>query len=81
MKRIAVTAIAVMMSLLTVLPTSVAYAEESITPCAISTEPGIEPQREQVKWYYRTNENGVEEMRLWSLTYGRWMTGWIPVYP
>lgn len=33
---------------------------------------------EQVRWYYRTN-HGVKEMRLWSITYGEWMTDWVPV--
>lgn len=31
---------------------------------------------EEVKWYYRTY-NGVKQMRLWSLTYARWITDWI----
>lgn len=35
-------------------------------------------QSEQVRVYYRTN-HGVEEMRIWSLTRGVWMTDWIPV--
>lgn len=35
-------------------------------------------QAEQVVWYYRNN-HGVDEMRLWSLTYQEWMTDWIPV--
>lgn len=39
---------------------------------------GIETRAEQVRWYYRTN-HGVEEMRLWSVTYGVWKTDWIPV--
>lgn len=35
-------------------------------------------QAEEVRWYYRTRD-GVEEMRLWSLTRGIWLTDWIPV--
>jgi len=31
---------------------------------------------EAFKWYYRTH-NGVEQKRLWSLTYGYWVTDWI----
>ncbi len=34
---------------------------------------------EQTEWYYRIN-NGVLEKRLWSITYQRWLTDWIPVY-
>ena len=30
-----------------------------------------------VRWYFRTN-HGVEEMRLWSITRGIWLTDWIP---
>lgn len=33
-----------------------------------------------VRWYYRMN-NGVMEMRLWSITQGRWLTDWVPVNP
>ncbi|MBR3018771.1 MAG: hypothetical protein IKH57_17095 [Clostridia bacterium] len=33
---------------------------------------------EQTQWYYRIN-NGVLEKRLWSITYQRWLTDWIPV--
>ena len=32
---------------------------------------------ERVRWYYRTN-HGVEEMRLWSVTRGIWLTDWFP---
>lgn len=35
---------------------------------------------DQVRIYYRTN-HGVEEMRIWSVTQGRWLTDWVPVYP
>lgn len=41
-------------------------------------ETDIETRAEQVRWYYRNN-NGVEEMRLWSISYGVWKTDWIPV--
>ena len=36
-----------------------------------------EPTREEMfKWYYRLY-NGVKQKRLWSLTYGYWVTDWI----
>lgn len=38
---------------------------------------GISTCAEVVRWYFRTN-NGVEEMRLWSVTQGRWLTDWVP---
>lgn len=39
---------------------------------------GISAQADTVRWYYRMN-NGVMEMRLWSITQGRWLTDWVPV--
>ena len=36
---------------------------------------GISVQSETVRWYYRMN-NGVLEMRLWSITYQKWLTEW-----
>lgn len=35
-------------------------------------------QAEQFRWYFRNN-NGVDEMRLWSITKGEWVTDWVPV--
>lgn len=35
-------------------------------------------QSEEVRWYYRLH-NGEKQMRLWSITQGRWRTDWIPV--
>lgn len=35
-------------------------------------------QAEQTEWYYRNN-NGIMEKRLWSITYGIWLTDWMPV--
>lgn len=38
---------------------------------------GSESNRaEEVTWYFRTY-NGVRQMRLWSNTYGYWLTDWI----
>ena len=37
-------------------------------------------QAEEIRIYYRVN-HGVREMRIWSLTYGRWLTDWVPVDP
>ena len=37
-----------------------------------------EPTRvEEFKWYYRTYE-GQCQRRLWSVTYGHWVTDWLP---
>lgn len=38
----------------------------------------IEPRAEEVKWYTRTY-NGKLQRRLWSVTYGIWLTDWMDV--
>lgn len=38
----------------------------------------ITPRGEQTIWYYRVI-NGVNQKRLWSVTYGCWKTDWINV--
>ena len=36
-----------------------------------------EPMRpEETKWYYRILDDYYVQRRLWSLTYGRWLTEW-----
>lgn len=32
---------------------------------------------EETEWFYRTI-NGVREKRLWSYTYNKWLTDWMP---
>ncbi len=32
---------------------------------------------EEVEWYYK-KIGGIMHKRLWSSTYGRWLTDWIP---
>lgn len=41
-------------------------------------EEAIQTRVEETDWFYRNN-NGVIEKRLWSYTYGKWLTDWIPV--
>lgn len=36
----------------------------------------IKPYAEESKWYYRDVRNGKQK-RLWSRTYGYWITDWI----
>ena len=38
----------------------------------------VEPKKEQSEWMY-TVINGVLHKRLWSNTYGIWLTEWIPI--
>lgn len=58
-----------------------AYAEEAVEPPATavadSGDAGIMPLAEETKWVFK-NINGVDCKRLWSLTYGKWLTDWIP---
>ncbi len=58
----------------------VAYAEVAETPAQIM-EPSdsATPRAEQTEWIYRYNsELGIYEKRLWSYTYGVWLTDWLP---
>ena len=32
---------------------------------------------EETKWYFRVLENYIVQKRLWSITYGVWLTDWI----
>ena len=39
-----------------------------------------EPMRpEETRWYYRTTPDGLLQRRLWSITYGYWLTDWITI--
>ena len=52
--------------------------EEPITN--IAQEGTVEPQAEETGWFFREN-NGYLEKRLWSYTYGVWLTDWEVVGP
>lgn len=64
----------------------VAFAESPVTVDEASAEndgtgredPPMRP--EETVWYYRIY-NGRYQMRLWSLTYGKWLTDWIDIGP
>lgn len=38
----------------------------------------VQPRTEETRWYTKTVD-GVMYMRLWSITYGKWLTDWIPL--
>lgn len=67
---------------------SVAFADEMDTgyPISITGESTadsnstVQPKAEETRWYYR-EYNGNIEKRLWSITYGKWLTDWIYVCP
>jgi len=44
------------------------------------TSSEIQPHAEETEWIIRIN-NGWIEKRLWSYTYGKWLTDWIIVGP
>ena len=48
----------------------------AISQESIYKESTIEPQAEEVVWYYRYVAGGKQK-RLWSRTYGHWITDWI----
>ena len=59
-----------------------AYAdssEENFGAIYSQNEGTVEPRAEQTDWFFRYNsELGRYEKRLWSYTYGVWLTEWIP---
>jgi len=58
---------------------TVAAANIEAATYAVETETGeIQPRVEETRFYYK-NVDGVLYMRLWSITYGKWLTDWIIV--
>ena len=41
---------------------------------------GVSVHAEETKVYYRT-VNGRKQMRIWSVTYSKWLTDWIDIGP
>ena len=52
---------------------------EIIVPASI-VEDIITPTAEETVWYTRIY-NGMLQRRLWSVTYGKWLTEWEDVQP
>lgn len=43
-----------------------------------STSAPSDPTRaEETEWVFRETDDGLLQMRLWSITYGYWKTDWI----
>lgn len=55
-----------------------AQAAPSVCPQDIDMDAAslVEPKSEELKYYYRIY-NGKWQYRIWSVTYGRWVTDWI----
>ncbi len=59
-----------------------AFAEytETGSTYAVAADSVVSPCAEQTEWVYRIH-NGYYEKRLWSITYGKWLTDWIVLGP
>ena len=58
-----------------------AFADYTALACGEDSDDSVSDQRaEQTEWVYRIY-NGNIEKRLWSNTYGKWLTDWIYVGP
>lgn len=62
-----------------------AFADEFIPEnetgfVAVSVKLGDSTRAEETCWYFRTL-NGIKQMRLWSITYRKWLTDWIDIGP
>lgn len=82
MKRVLSLLLAFMIALSASAP---AFADELKAPDGsdveiIAVKPGESTRAEETAWFYRVH-NGMLQTRLWSLTYGRWLTDWIDVGP
>ena len=75
MKQRILTVAAAVLCTLTLFSTGITSAHAYAPP---SGEGDAVVLAEEFRWYYRTRD-GVEEMRLWSITYGEWVTDWVPV--
>lgn len=74
MKKYILTTVATLLCTLVLFSMSIAPAQAYAPP---DDEGGAITYAETVRWYFRMN-NGVKEMRLWSITDGRWLTDWVP---
>lgn len=52
-----------------------ALAAEPIEHDIYASEQSLSTMQEETMWYFRVN-NGVLQHRLWSITYGYWLTEW-----
>ena len=48
---------------------------------AFSDDAPQEPDRAEETWWYFRVWNGRNQMRLWSITYRKWLTDWIDIGP
>lgn len=61
---------------LTLTTSAFAVNSDCVSISAQAPTYGAEPMAEEVVWVGKTVD-GVEYMRLWSITRGKWLTDWI----
>lgn len=74
------TIIALLLALVTVVSSAGALAAEVAAPANVGDTGIVSPQAEEKVWCTRVH-NGWLQKRLWSITYGRWLTDWIDICP
>lgn len=81
MKRI-ITFLSVFILCFSILFSTPAFASCSKTGIvfAVAGDSVVSPCAEQTEWFFRIH-NGYYEKRLWSITYGKWLTDWIVLAP
>jgi len=73
----AVSVVIILVILFSFAVTASAAATNSVADPISAEEQSVTPRQELTRWYFRMN-NGVVEQRLWSITFGRWLTDWHP---
>lgn len=74
-KKLCISCLAALILVLSVVP---AVTASPAAPVSIA-EDGATPRAEETEWFFRTTEDGKNQMRLWSITYSRWLTDWITI--
>ena len=77
MKKIASIILVVLTLLLLTMPAYAINAKSETTTISSIYIKAITERGEVTEWVFRIN-NGILEMRLWSVTYGKWLTEWMP---
>lgn len=75
MKKLFASCLSVLILVFSVIPVAAASAP---APVSVMEEDPI-ARAEQTTWVFRTTPDGKNQMRLWSITYGRWLTDWITI--
>ena len=57
---------------------AVAFAETDVVVTQVAETESVS-RAEETAWYYRVTDDGLLQKRLWSLTYGYWLTDWITI--